>query len=142
MAIAHPRRLKLLIAGDALLAGRIGAHGLHLAEAHAHEAFDWKARRPRWLVTAAAHSARALSLAGLWGADAALLAPAFPTLSHRGRAAIPLTRFLLIAARSRIPVYALGGVNAATVKRLAGASLAGIAAIEGLRSESRSDQSE
>jgi thiamine monophosphate synthase len=41
-----------------------------------------------------------------------------------------------MAARARVPVYALGGVNARTVRRLAGASLAGIAAIEGLADQS------
>jgi thiamine monophosphate synthase len=37
-----------------------------------------------------------------------------------------------MASRAILPVYALGGVNAQTVQRLAGARLAGIAAIDGL----------
>jgi len=41
-----------------------------------------------------------------------------------------------MAARARMPVYALGGVNARTAGRLAGANLAGIAAIEGLAYQS------
>ena len=43
-----------------------------------------------------------------------------------------VTRLRLMAARAVLPVYALGGVNAQTAQRLAGARLAGIAAIEGL----------
>ena len=132
MRIARARGLKLLVAGDSALAARIGAHGLHLSEARAKESRHWKARRPDWLVTAAAHSAHAVSMAALSGADAMLLAPVFPTASHRERATLGPLRALMIARASLIPVYALGGVNATTIARLGGAPIAGIAAIEGL----------
>jgi len=39
-----------------------------------------------------------------------------------------------MAARAILPVYALGGINAQNAQRLAGARLAGIAAIDGLQS--------
>jgi thiamine-phosphate pyrophosphorylase len=126
------RGLIFLIAGDAELAVRVGADGLHLPERRLSQAAHFKALRPRWLVTAAAHSARALALAGSFRADAGLLAPAFPTLSHRERAPVGIARFRLVAANAPLPVYALGGVNAQSVARLTGARLAGIAAIEGL----------
>jgi len=126
------RGLLILVAGDAKLAARIGAAGLHLPEARLSEAAHWKACHPGWLITVAAHSARALRLAGLSRADAALLAPVFPTLSHQERVPIGVARFRLMAMNAPVPVYALGGVNAQTVARLAGANLVGIAAIEGL----------
>jgi thiamine-phosphate pyrophosphorylase len=130
--IAHERGLLLLIAGDAQLAARIGADGLHLPETRVREAKHWKCVHPSWLVTAAAHSEYALACAARAGADAALLAPAFPTLSHRERASLGVARLRLMAARATLPVYALGGVNAQTAQRLAGARFAGIAAIDGL----------
>jgi thiamine-phosphate pyrophosphorylase len=130
--IARQRALFLLIAGDAALAARIGAEGLHLPETRSREAKHWKALRPSWLITVAAHSERALLLAAGSGADAALLAPAFPTLSHGSRVALGVARLRLMAERAVLPVYALGGVNAQTARRLLGARLAGIAAIEGL----------
>ena len=136
LAIARARNLRLLIAGDAALVARIGAHGLHLPEARLREAAHWKTLHPHWLVTVAAHSSVALSRAAKWRADAALLAPAFPTKSHSERASIGVVRFRLVATRARLPIYALGGVNARTVQRLAGAALAGIAAIEGLTNQS------
>jgi thiamine-phosphate pyrophosphorylase len=131
-SIAHQRGLLLLVAGDAALAARIGADGLHLPETRAREGKHWKALRPSWLITVAAHSERALLRAVGSGADAALLAPAFPTLSHRTRTAIGVARLRLMAERARLPVYALGGVNAQTAQRLVGARLAGIAAIDAL----------
>ena len=130
--IAHERRLILLIAGDATLAARIRAHGLHLPEIRAREAVHWRALHPSWLITVAAHSACGLLSAALFRADAALLAPAFSTLSHKERPPLGVTRFRLMAARATVPVYALGGINAATVGRFKDAPLAGVAAIDGL----------
>jgi thiamine-phosphate pyrophosphorylase len=130
--LAHNRGLKLLVAGDAPLAAEIGAHGLHLPEARAREAAHWRALKPSWTITAAAHSERALATARIACADAALLAPVFATSSHPERKPLGLLRARLIAARAGLPVYALGGVNALTIGRLAQANFAGVAAIEAL----------
>lgn len=132
LVVARARGLLLLVAGDARLAAEIGAHGLHLSEARAREATHWRALRPSWLITAAAHSARALAIAHRVGADAALLAPAFATASHPDRVPLGALKVRLMASRAGLPVYALGGVNAQTIARLKSANLAGIAAIEGL----------
>ena len=131
-AVARSRGLLLLIAGDARLANEIGAQGLHLPEARAREAAHWRALRPSWLITAAAHSLRGLMTARIAGVDAALLAPVFATSSHPDRAPLGVVRTALMAARAGLPVYALGGVNAQTIARLKDANLAGVAAIEGL----------
>jgi thiamine-phosphate pyrophosphorylase len=130
--IAREHGLLLLIAGDAALAARLGCDGLHLPEARAAEAAHWKALHPDWLITAAAHSARGVNVAARSRCDAVLLAPVFATRSHIERPSFGVSRFRAVARAVRIPVYALGGVNAANVQRLAGARLAGIAAIEAL----------
>jgi thiamine-phosphate pyrophosphorylase len=130
--VARARALFLLVAGDAQLAADIGAHGLHLPEAHAREAAHWRVLRPSWLITAAAHSLRGLMTARIAGADAALLAPVFPTSSHPDRAALGVLRTSLMATRAGLPVYALGGVNAESIARLKDSGFIGIAAIDGL----------
>jgi len=132
-AIARVRSLVLLIAGDAALADRIGADGLHLSEAHAHEALHWRALRPNWLVTAAAHSERAVLAAARARAHAAFLAPVFSTESHADARALGVSRFLLMARRAQIPLYALGGIDARNAGRLSGVRAAGIAAVAALR---------
>src|SRR6185312_13344826 len=48
----------LLAADDPALANHL--HGLHLPEARAREAAHWRAVRPGWVITVAAHSALAL----------------------------------------------------------------------------------
>ncbi|MBV9550085.1 MAG: thiamine phosphate synthase [Alphaproteobacteria bacterium] len=119
--------LKLLVAGDANLAQ--GADGLHLPEHRAGEAAHWRARHPDWIITASAHSLRALMM--LSQVDAAFLSPVFPTASHPGAAALTPLRAAFIAAASPVPVYALGGVTARNARRLP-PSFAGIAAITAL----------
>lgn len=131
--IARERALILLVAGDPELADEVHADGLHLPEARMQEAANWRTRRPQWLVTVAAHSATALQHAGRTGAHAAFLAPVFATKSHPGRAALGPARFIAMAKKAAIPVYALGGITAANVARLKGARIAGIAAVEALK---------
>ena len=132
-ALAGPCRrhgIRLLVSGEARLARSVGADGLHLSEAMAR--LGPRRRRPGWLVTAAAHSPAALARAVVAGADAAILSPVFATASHSGR---PPLGPLLCAAWCRdspLPVYALGGINAGTARRLMGANLAGFAGIGGL----------
>jgi thiamine-phosphate pyrophosphorylase len=133
VAAARPKGVRVLIAADAALAARIGADGLHLPEAMAARGpGSWRGRRrPGWLVTAAAHSPAALWRATCAGADAALLAPVFPTASHPGRAPLGSLRFALWCRQSPLPVYALGGVTAATARRLQASGAAGFAGIGG-----------
>jgi thiamine-phosphate pyrophosphorylase len=120
---------RLLIANDADLAGRVGADGLHLSEAEATQAARWRALRPHWIITAAAHSARTTCLPAL---DAVFLSPVFATQSHSGATPLGAGRLRFIALQSPRPVYALGGIDGASAQRLAGARLAGLAAVGAL----------
>ena len=128
--VARARGLKLLIAGDAELAARIGADGIHLAETDAKQAAHWRARHGTWIITAAAHSFRALIAAR--HTDAVIVAPVFPTASHPGGATLGAMRLRLITQQITRPIYALGGIDVRTVDALADAKLAGIAAIGAL----------
>ena len=70
------------------------------------------------------HSLRELARAH--SALALLLSPAFATRSHPGAAPLGPLRFRLLAARTRQPVIALGGMNRRTAKRLNWPRWAGI----------------
>jgi thiamine-phosphate pyrophosphorylase len=63
------------------------------------------------------HSLRELAAAHRARADAVLLSPVFETRSHPGAKVLGPVRFRLIAARSRVPVIALGGMNSRRAKR-------------------------
>jgi thiamine-phosphate pyrophosphorylase len=130
--IARARDLQWIVAGDAELASRAHADGVHFSERSMSAAFHWRARRPDWFITCAAHSLAACIKAAQSGVDAVFLAPVFPTASHPGRACLSPLRLRCIAQLSRVPVYALGGIDAVTVARLKGAPLAGVAAVGAL----------
>ena len=134
--VARRRGLILLVSSDAELAARLHAEGLHLPEAEVHRAPGLRRRHPRWLITGAAHSRAALNKAGRLGLDAVLLSPVFATASHPGGDFLGPLRFHALAQGQHLPVLALGGVDAASVRRLPKGT-AGCAAIGALAAGSR-----
>jgi thiamine-phosphate pyrophosphorylase len=68
--------------------------------------------------SASAHNLREMKTAERSGAALIFLSPAFPTRSHPGAAALGPVRFGLIARQARVPVIALGGVDARKARRL------------------------
>lgn len=135
--LCRARRLRLVIAGDLGLAVSL-ACGLHLPEGLAAQAQArirlWHWRR-HGLLTAAAHSRKGLHKAAHLGADAALLSPVFPTLSHPGATSLGLLTFRQLVRRASVDIYALGGITTATVIALVGSGAAGIAAIGGFNTK-------
>jgi thiamine-phosphate pyrophosphorylase len=131
--LCRARRLRLLIGADFRLAVALGA-GLHLPEGLARSVPAkirlWHRHPASWL-TCAAHDRRGLVRAKTQRADAALLSPVFPTASHPGGTSLGPLRFRALARRTSLPLYALGGVTAATILRLKGSQAMGIAAIGG-----------
>ncbi|HYW16021.1 MAG TPA: thiamine phosphate synthase [Allosphingosinicella sp.] len=97
--IASRRRLLLLTVGKGLRGD--GMHGGR------HGGFS-----------ASAHNLRELKSAERSGAKLVFLSPAFPTRSHPGARTLGPVRFGLIAGQARVPVIALGGVDARKARRL------------------------
>lgn len=112
------RHWVLLIGADPALAARIQADGVHLPERMAARAQSLKRRRPTWIVTTAAHDRKAMRRAAK--ADAFLLSPAFPSQSASAQGKKPLYRRGLAhaAGQTKTPLYALGGVNGGTIKKI------------------------
>ena len=109
--IARARGMVVILADSALTAAEWGADGIYGAP---------RALYPRrdMLRLATAHSLREIGEANRMGADAVLLSPAFATRSHPGAEALGPVRFRLLAAHSRIPVIALGGMDQRNADRL------------------------
>lgn len=78
------------------------------------------------------HSLREIGAAGRARADAVLLSPVFATRSHPGGEVLGAVRFRLLAARSLVPVLALGGMDARQARGLKGFGWAAIDGLAGL----------
>ena len=123
--VCSARGLYLLIGADPALATEIGAAGVHFPGW-----FNAAGKRdPGLIYTAACHSSDDIAKAQAFGVDAALLSPAFPTASHPDQAALEPDAFRRLAGGASIPILALGGVTEHNAHRLAGANVAGFAAI-------------
>ncbi len=84
--------------------------------------------RPRLpLVGASCHDARELARAGELGLDYAVLGPVRPTPTHPGARVLGWDEFARLAARTRLPVFALGGLDEGDAVQAVGAGAHGIA---------------
>jgi thiamine-phosphate pyrophosphorylase len=140
--VCRRRGVALIVAGDAWLALRHGAAGVHLSERQARRACPLAGGSgSRLFVTAAAHSLPALLRAERLGAAAILLSPVFATASHPGARPLGTVRFaaLVRAARHKnvgAALIALGGVTPDKAHRLIAAGADGFAAIGALATAS------
>ncbi|MEO1039066.1 MAG: thiamine phosphate synthase [Pseudomonadota bacterium] len=132
--LCRSRGVRLLVAADGALAEAIKADGVHWPNARLSQALAWRRRRPGWLITASAHTESEFRRAGPV-ADAILVSSVFASASPSAGKPIGPWRASAFARRSGTPVYALGGVDMKTVKRLKGLGFGGIAAIGGAITE-------
>lgn len=131
LRLARARGLKLLIGADADLAARIGADGVHLPQRLGRQAMGLKRRG--WIVTCAAHGLPAARRALALGADAAVVSAIFPSASRSAGPPMGPARLASLVRAAGGPVYALGGINDKTARRLLPTGVIGVAAIGGLR---------
>ena len=114
----------------------VGVHGMsELPVGAVHLPRDGDARGARTrlpdgcLVGISAHDAGELERAARAGADYATLSPVFETASKPGAPALGLERFARLARDAPLPVLALGGLDAHTVRGCMAAGAHGIAVI-------------
>jgi thiamine-phosphate pyrophosphorylase len=108
----------LLLAGPAAQAQSWGADGSH------------GRGRGHGLRSAPTHCYAEIRAAERDGAAFAFLSPVYPTRSHPAASTLGIARFGWLARRTRLPVIALGGMNAARGKRLASFGAYGWAGID------------
>ena len=116
--LCKKRGLVFLVAADLKLMKKVGADGLHLPEWALQHHPGVNGLCDNHILTVSAHNVSALHRAQNIGADAALIAPAFETASHRGRTVLGLHRLQRLANHSPLPFYVLGGVTQQSMKRL------------------------
>ncbi len=130
--IAWDRGLRLLIGADAELAALAGADGVHLPERLMRLAPRLARAHPGWLISAAAHGARAIRLGGALRVDVLVVSAVFPSRSPSAGAPLGPVRFAGLIRDAEPAVIALGGVTHKNAPRLLSSGAAGIAAVDGL----------
>ena len=117
------KKLKLLIASDIKLAEDINAHGVHFPEYMIKK----NKLKKNWIITVAAHNLQMLKKAEFFNIDAALLSPVFSSKSHPNRKNLGVNKFAEITKKTKLPIYALGGINIKNIKSLLETDIIGYA---------------
>ncbi|MHA6287919.1 thiamine phosphate synthase [Maricaulis sp. CAU 1757] len=133
--IARSRGLVFLVSADRELETALAPDGVHWPESRLAEAASRRRRGDARLFSGALHGGSGLARARAADLDAVLLSPVFPSASPSATTPLgPLTA-AAIARRAGLPVYALGGVNTRTARRLLSLGFSGLAAVGALAAE-------
>lgn len=133
--ICRKHKVKLLVSDDSQLAVSLHLDGVHLSEATLKKTAAcgrFIKPKPRFLVTSACHSLRALKWAEACKVDAVLISPVFATDSHPDTKTIGVWGFHNMTKRTLVKTYALGGLNKKTAQRLVTTKSCGFAGISSL----------
>ncbi|WP_411903982.1 thiamine phosphate synthase [Methylorubrum thiocyanatum] len=135
IAILAPVGGRLVVGGDPDLASDAGASGVHLPGSAGIDGV--RALREKLgaaaLIGYSAHSVAEIAAAEAAGADYATLSPVFPTASKPGYGpALGLEALRAAGFASRLPVFALGGIDGGNARACREAGAAGVAVMGGV----------
>lgn len=138
-SLCRAKKLYLYVAGNAHLAQRTRANGVHLPEFAISQAIRIHRQFPALQITAAIHSFPSFLRSITLPINAYFLSPIFPTSSHSNANPLRSTRFSYFktqmdqqfreVGQDPRPVFALGGINATNCSQLRKAGASGIAGI-------------
>lgn len=135
LVLARESGARVLVNDRADLAMAIGADGVHLRSDSLPVAVARRLLGPQRLIGVSTHSADEVVQAEGDGADFALLGPVYDTPSKRGYGApLGLHPLEQAAKRSRMPVFAIGGITAERVVEVRRAGAFGVAVISSILS--------
>ena len=126
--VAHAYGARVLVNGDATVAKRAGADGVHL---QGQQLMQLDVPPPTGIWAASCHDARELERAAVLGASFVVLSPVLPTASHPGEAGIGWEKFAALIRDYPLPVYALGGMKTALLDTAIQHGAHGIALLSG-----------
>jgi thiamine-phosphate pyrophosphorylase len=127
--LVHEAAVPVLVSARADLALAAGAAGVHLPERDLPVAGARRLLGPDRLVGRSVHSVEAAVRAEAEGADYVVFGSVFASTTHPGQAVAGLAALQQVAAAVRIPVLAIGGVDAGRIGACLAAGAAGFAAI-------------
>jgi thiamine-phosphate pyrophosphorylase len=123
---------RVVVNGRLDVALAAGAHGVHLPGNGLPVAAVRQMVASGFLVGVSAHSPAEVIAAGQAGADYLFYGPVFATRSHPDTMGIGVRGLQAALQVASLPVWAIGGINDATVSQLDDLPLAGVACIRAL----------
>lgn len=128
--IAKEKSLLVLIGKDLKMAQNLKADGVHFSD---HDCYLTKYQKfktkKNFIFTCSIHSARSLKKAQNSLFDVVFYSPIFATKTHPNQKPAGVFSLAKIALKSKIPLYALGGINLDNLKQLKNCHISGIAGI-------------
>jgi 8-oxo-dGTP diphosphatase len=134
--LCHDVQASLLLSGDdvgfvADSVTAVGADGLHLSSRQLLGLSQRPVADDVWLA-ASCHDSREIEQACALGVDFITVSPLLPTRSHPQARPLGWAQFQSLVEQASMPVYGLGGLNAAHIERVWRCGGQGIAAISSL----------
>lgn len=117
-AAARRKGILFILNDDPRLAAQSGADGVHLGQSDGPIAAARRLLGRGKIVGRSTHSLAQAFEAEKEGADYIGFGPVFPTPTKPGRPAVGLGHFTELSARLRIPFFAIGGIDGATLPAL------------------------
>jgi len=131
VALCEAKGAQLLLNADPSLVKEIGAAGVHLTSERLMALDQRPLSEDRW-VAASCHNAQELAQAAHIGVDFVVAAPVLATASHPAARPLGWQGLRALTEQAAIPVYALGGMQAAHLEAAWDHGAQGIAAISDL----------
>ncbi|HEY8742325.1 MAG TPA: thiamine phosphate synthase [Chloroflexota bacterium] len=125
-------RALVIVNGTLEIAVAACADGVHLAEGHADLAHARRTLGAAAYIGASVHSAAAARRAEQAGVSSVTFGHVYPTQSHPGEPSRGLDTLREVVAAVRIPVVAIGGIDAVRVPEVLAAGAAGVAVISAI----------
>lgn len=124
----------LIVAGDPQLARCLNADGIHLPQWQSQSLARANTRLSQlpnhWIISAAVHGLSAGHAANQIKANLIFASPVLPTQSHPDTPSLGVLKLAQLVSQAHQPVYALGGMNEQTFKRLRHTGIAGYGGIQ------------
>lgn len=128
LAICRSHGAKLIFNGPMEMAQEVGCDGVHLNSQALMACKKRSAPRNFW-VSAACHDAAQIAQAEKTGVDFITLSPVFSTKTHPEAVPMGWERFKALTTGTRVPIFALGGMNPGLIEDAQRNGAWGIAAI-------------
>lgn len=131
LKIAQPYQTKILLNTDLKSAEKIGSQGVHLNSQRLY-IYNKRPIDKNIILSVSCHTLEDIKQAHTIEADLILLAPVKKTLSHPEQKPLNWFKFAQLTEQSKIPIYALGGMQKKDLPIAWAHGAQGIAAIRGL----------